>query len=177
MTDPLPPQAMEPELVSNAEPEPAQKPKPKRPPRLNRPKPDRPFVTVARNYRAARILLGWTQRDLAAKTGMLQAQISHFELGGRLGDKNMARIMDVFKSHGIAFFYSRGLLQSVSYADVNGGVNVIRNIRATKPAPPRGKKKPKPRAPYERTKQPLGPAAEITRADLSKSRSDDGTCV
>jgi hypothetical protein len=125
MTDPLPPQALEPEPVSKAEPEPAQKPK--RPPRLNRPKPDRPFATVARNYRAARILLGWTQRDLAAKTGMLQAQISNFELGGRLSDKNMARIMDVFKSHGIAFFYSRGLLQSVSYADVNGGVNVIRN--------------------------------------------------
>ncbi|MDP3406596.1 MAG: helix-turn-helix transcriptional regulator [Brevundimonas sp.] len=51
--------------------------------------------------RAARSLLGWGVRDLAAKAGLSWTTVSQFENGRPLRDANAAKIVEALQAHGV----------------------------------------------------------------------------
>lgn len=51
--------------------------------------------------RAARSLLGWGVRDLAAKAGLSWTTVSQFENGRPLRDANAAKIVEALHAHGV----------------------------------------------------------------------------
>ena len=61
-----------------------------------------PLVSCSQ-IRAARALLGWTQRDLGKSLGVDQRQIRFWERRIPLNKSKRQRIVDVFASHGVEF--------------------------------------------------------------------------
>lgn len=51
--------------------------------------------------RAARGLLGWGVRDLAAKAGVSWTTVSQFENGRPLRDTTASKIVEALKAHGV----------------------------------------------------------------------------
>jgi transcriptional regulator with XRE-family HTH domain len=58
--------------------------------------------------RAARGLLDWTQKDLAAATGLSPLSVRAFEKGGRMRPSNLDKLQAVMESAGVIFVDENG---------------------------------------------------------------------
>ena len=60
------------------------------------------FSMSPEQCRAARGLLGWSQKDLGAAVGLSAVSVRAFEKGGAIRASNAARIIEAFRAHGVA---------------------------------------------------------------------------
>ena len=65
------------------------------------------IITDAQS-RAARGLLGWTQADLAASTGLSRETIQKFERGGDMRLSNVHVLRSAFEKAGVQFIARNG---------------------------------------------------------------------
>jgi transcriptional regulator with XRE-family HTH domain len=63
-------------------------------------------MVTARQTRAARAWLGWTQDDLARASTVAKRTIAEFELGNRVPyDRTLRDIRDAFERAGVGFLF------------------------------------------------------------------------
>ena len=63
------------------------------------------MIPPQRIVKAARLLLEWTQQDLADHAGISIGSISRFEAGASLSKPSMLKVITAFEEEGVGFIF------------------------------------------------------------------------
>lgn len=73
-------------------------------------------IDKQRLIKAARVLLDWTQQDLADRTGLALSTVSRFEAGANLTPENYTKVMDVITATGLKFLTAKGEVVGIQFS-------------------------------------------------------------